>query len=80
MKTVWTTKDGKELKIKDMDTSHIIHCINMLKKDKGTHIEGGIFGTEVWADEVDHSDETEEYLDVFEAELEIRKEVEKLWT
>ena len=74
---IWTTTNGIKLKIKDMSTSHIKNCVKMLKKDEGP--PGGIWANKIWADEVDHSDETEEYLDVFEAELEKRKEVEKLW-
>jgi hypothetical protein len=28
----WTTKDGKRLQIKDMETSHIKNCINYILK------------------------------------------------
>jgi hypothetical protein len=33
----WTTKDGDVLKIKDMETSHIQNCINLLKRNMPEH-------------------------------------------
>ena len=40
----WTTKDGKEIDIKDMTTKHIQNCIDMLGKQfnacEGEVIEG----------------------------------------
>lgn len=29
--TVWTCKDGREILVRDMDTSHIINCIRLIK-------------------------------------------------
>ena len=29
---IWVTKDGKKLKIKDMETSHIQNCIKFVNK------------------------------------------------
>lgn len=31
-KNIWTTKDGKKINISEMDESHILNCINVLKK------------------------------------------------
>lgn len=31
---IWVCKDGKEMKIEDMSTSHILNCIAMLQKQK----------------------------------------------
>lgn len=31
-KEIWTTKDGNVLEISEMETSHIVNCINFLKK------------------------------------------------
>ena len=28
----WKTKEGKEIEIKDMETSHIKNCLNMLER------------------------------------------------
>lgn len=30
---IWVTKDGREMQLKDMESSHIINCINMLKRN-----------------------------------------------
>lgn len=32
---IWTTKDGKELFVKDMDTNHIKNCIKMIYRKHG---------------------------------------------
>ena len=32
---IWTTKEGKELFVKDMDTNHIKNCIKMIYKKNG---------------------------------------------
>jgi len=29
--SIWITKDNRKIKIKDMDTNHIINCLKMLK-------------------------------------------------
>ena len=33
MKGYWTTKNGEEIKISDMEISHIKNCIKMLERD-----------------------------------------------
>jgi hypothetical protein len=37
---VWTTRQGKEISIKEMETSHLINCINMINnyEDAMDHI------------------------------------------
>lgn len=32
-KNIWTTKDGRKININEMDESHILNCINMLKRN-----------------------------------------------
>lgn len=32
-KNIWTTKDGKKINVNKMDESHILNCINMLKRN-----------------------------------------------
>lgn len=51
MDMVWTMRNFDEIKIKDMEDSHVHNCIRMLKKN----ISKGIFGgkkthSEYWVD------------------------------
>ena len=32
-KNIWTTKDGRKINTNKMDESHILNCINMLKRN-----------------------------------------------
>lgn len=41
MKKIWTTIDGKKLKIYEMETSHINNCIRMLEKQVEELIDMG---------------------------------------
>ena len=60
----WTTKDGRELKLKDIDNHHLLNILKMLrrqKKEGATRIRGFIFGNEVdaWEEEIWNDDEEE---------------------
>ena len=33
-KNIWTTKDGKKINFIEIDESHILNCINMLKRNR----------------------------------------------
>ena len=81
MKQVWETKDGRKLKIKDMATSHIKHCINILERAHNyassspiCDIDDGMINGMV-----DSYFVAEGYIEAFKTELEKRKDVEKLW-
>lgn len=39
MFTTWTTREGKQLKISEMETSHIQNCIAMLRRNKARMTE-----------------------------------------
>ncbi len=41
---MWRTKEGRLLRISDMDTDHIANCANMLRRDGFVNRYGG-FGT-----------------------------------
>lgn len=32
---VWTTKKGEHIPISKMETSHIVNCINLIRRSKG---------------------------------------------
>ena len=71
----WTTKDGRELKLKDIGDNHLLNILKMLRRQKregATCIRGFICGNEVdaWEEDIWDSDE-EENLKI------IRKEVRK---
>ena len=68
----WTTKEGRTLELKDMETSHIENCIKYCKRKnkEGVLIGGTTPYGDVWADyEYDIFDE-----DVFE---EFREELKR---
>ena len=76
MKT-WTTADGTVLKIKNMETSHIINCIRMLerklKEGNGRVVEiigdVGWHSDEALADEIDITDSVKEKIKYLNKEL-----------
>ena len=39
MKRIWITRDGRKLKIKEMETSHINNCISMLKRIQSNQLK-----------------------------------------
>ena len=72
----WTTNTGEELLIKDMETSHIENCIRFIEKkikngDTTKLIGGGNTDDTdgMWAEEIDITEELEEYVDTFKKEL-----------
>ena len=79
----WETKDGTEIRIKDMETSHIENCIRMLqrkfKDGKAIVIEqGGSMGADnmdidFWEEEVDRTKEYKDWIKTFKKELKRRK-------
>ena len=51
MDMVWTTRNFDEIKLKDMEDSHIYKCINMLKKNiSKKSFDGEKTNSEYWVD------------------------------
>ncbi len=73
----WVTKNGEELLIKDMETSHIINCIKAIRDGRiqiGETINLGYTadgeGDGVMYDYIDYK---KDYIEAFQEELEKRK-------
>lgn len=60
-KYMWTMKNGERIAVKDMTTSHIQNCINLLKRRK-----------ELYKGQKDKLDVLEHSIKVFEKELKSR--------
>jgi len=76
---MWGTKEGTEIRIRDMDTSHIWNCILYLKKrikdGHTTRMIGGGMGfdeDDYWYDEEDITKELKSYIKAFKRELKKR--------
>ncbi|MBE3138932.1 MAG: hypothetical protein IMZ63_03865 [Actinobacteria bacterium] len=71
----WTTKEGKELKLNEIEDNHLLNILKMLRRLK----ENGILriSGDIWGDDID-AWEDDEWLDEDEKVLKIiRKEVKK---
>lgn len=85
MANTWTTKDGKTLKLRDMETSHIENCIRMLERFLATKPDPYAYGEpdndtmayDAFMSEVRHNDQLEEdaieQIAKFKQELKRRK-------
>jgi len=71
----WTTRDGAEMSLSEMQTTHIQNCILMLKRriDSGDtmYVIGDVSGApeDRWAEEVDGSNELRCRIDELQREL-----------
>lgn len=66
----WTTKDGTEMSIKDMSTSHIQNCITFLKENPLMIGHYDLEGDHYF--DLDY-DLTDEYIMTFQKELKKRR-------
>lgn len=69
----WTTKDGQELLITEMETSHIKNCINLLLNNPNFFDEGGMSmfdPSDCYYESNEHI--VDEYIEAFEKELKTR--------
>ena len=67
----WTTREGEELKIKKMSSTHISNCINYLKQNPITMVYGGPDVLDTIID-IDY-ELTNKYIKAFKKELKKRK-------
>lgn len=54
----WTTKDGQQLHVQDMKTSHILNCMRMIEKIgfvTNKTIGGGYDSEDFWCEELEHN-------------------------
>lgn len=81
MKT-WTTKDGQELKVREMETSHIQNCIKFMQRKLDSGDTTILIGEaprsweesdEGWWDEKDITNEIKGWIKRFTKELNIRE-------
>ena len=77
MKWVWTTKDGRELELKDIEDNHLLNIQKMLqriKEEDGTCVRGNIFGDEIdaWEEDI-WGYEEEEDLRIINEEIKRRE-------
>ena len=64
---VWTTREGEELKVKDMDINHIENCIKLLKKKGYISVKNYIRNPTLDKKKVAR------FIDIFDLELELRE-------
>jgi hypothetical protein len=65
----WITRDGRILRVKDMDNNHIQNCINLLKRKIAEWANGSLDSKRIVQAQVDS---WSVWIDRFEAELEKR--------
>lgn len=73
---IWTTRDKQRIKVKDMNTEHIKHCINMLRKIPEYEIIMDIWDEPIEISTSFNSKTVEEWIDIFEYEL-MRRDFKK---
>lgn len=72
---IWTTKNGEEIKIKDMTSQHILNCIKCIEEGRINFIIN--MG---WAEDNDYqefeedTERKEQWIKIFNNELKRRKE------
>lgn len=74
MKHLWETKDGKQIEVEEMTTSHIINCINCIENGKIQFVINMGWSKDNDYQEFDEDiDKKENWLKVFRNELKRRK-------
>lgn len=74
----WTTKDGKEIKYKDLKTSHLVNILKYIKKKSCEGITlmsgGGFDSDEMWYDEETiNGEEALQHFDYYGLKSELNK-------
>ena len=74
IKNLWKTKDGKQIEVEEMTTSHIINCINCIENGKIQFVINMGWSKDNDYQEFDEDiDKKETWLKVFRNELKRRK-------
>lgn len=75
MENIWKTRNGKEIKVKDMATSHILNCIRCIEEGRIQFIVNvGWAQDNDYIEYIDDDFARERWIKIFNKELERRNQ------